>query len=282
LTPLDRRALVTIVLPPAGRQVLLEVAAAIAGVEAKVVRGDLAEVGVSSRDRIAARSGHPLRVLLDRLGQKLGAGEVELAIGPKARRVRVIAQDVPWIVVPPWFESKTEPVQAASFARAAAQIAYGVPWLDELPPPQVEALLIAAARQVAPRYREGAGDPQAIARYEPGLARALTRRQRKLLEELAPHLTAPSPATPSMGDFLDALVRGEVRAAFLVTGDLLAVLDEIALRDGVVRQAVEAPGTRSLAAILNHPVAGDVARFALTPEATAQRRRIGSTWTRSG
>jgi hypothetical protein len=33
-----------------------------------------------------------------------------------------------------------------------------------------------------------------------------------------------------------------------------------------------------VAAVLDHPFAGDVVRFALTPEATALRRRVGSTW----
>ncbi len=278
---LDRRALVTSVLPSAGRHVLLEVAAAIAGVEAKILRADLNEVGVTSRDRIPARSGHPVRALLDRVARQLGAGELELAVSSKARRVRVVAQDVPWILVPSWFAEKSEPLQLASLARACARVAYGVPWLDELAAPLVEALLIAAARQVVPRYREGHADAKAVARYEPGLTRSLARRQRKLLEELSPHLSASTPAAPPITDFLDALVKGEVRAAFLVTGDLLAVYEEMALRDDVVRQALESPGPRSLAALLNHPVAGDIARFALTPEATGQRRRLGSIWGRT-
>ena len=72
---LDRRALVTTVLPSAGRHVLLEVAAAIAGVEAKILRADLNEVGVTSRDRIPARSGHPVRALLDRVARERRAEE---------------------------------------------------------------------------------------------------------------------------------------------------------------------------------------------------------------
>ena len=38
-----------------------EIAEAIAGVEAKVLRADLAELGLSTRDRVTARSGNPAR-----------------------------------------------------------------------------------------------------------------------------------------------------------------------------------------------------------------------------
>src|SRR5207302_1815509 len=51
----DRAMLVAQVLPPEGRHILLEVAAAIAGVEAKLLRSDLTEIGISSRDRSWSR-----------------------------------------------------------------------------------------------------------------------------------------------------------------------------------------------------------------------------------
>ncbi len=275
---LDRRTLVTHVLPSAARHVLLEVAAAIAGVEAKILRTELNDLGISPRDRIPARGGHPMRALLDRVAKQLGAGEVELVVAPKGKGVRIIVQDAPWIVVPQWLADKPEPLQMASLARAVARIAYGVPWVGEMPPAQVEALLIAAARQVAPRYGDGRSDLKAIARYEPALTRALSRRHRKLLEELAPHLAPVKAGPPVIADFLDALTRGEVRAAFLVTGDLLSVVDELGLHEEAVRQAVESPGPGCLSAILNHSLGGDLVRFALTADATLLRRRLGSLW----
>jgi cellulose synthase operon protein C len=88
---LDRPTLVTHVLPPEGRHILLEVAAAIAGIEAKMLRSDLSELGISSRDRITARSGHPTRAVVDRVARELGVGEIELAIAPTVTRTRVLA-----------------------------------------------------------------------------------------------------------------------------------------------------------------------------------------------
>ncbi len=272
---LDRPTLVTHVLPSEGRHVLLEVAAAIAGVEAKMLRSDLSALGISARDRITSRSGHPTRILLDRVARQLSVGEVELAIAPSGLRTRVLAQDAPWIVVAPSFPKQPESVQMAGLARAVARIAFGVPWLEELSPGQIEALLVAAARQVVKGY--GAGDANLLAQHEVALARALSRRQRRLLEELGPHMASAQASPPPADEFVQTLTRAELRAAFLVTGDLLAMLEEMRPLDAALHSAIESPGTQALATLLDHPLAGDLVRYALTPEATALRRRLGST-----
>ncbi len=168
----------------------------------------------------------------------------------------------------------------AGLARAAARIAYGVPWLQELPAAHVQALLVAAARQVVPGYAHDDLDAAAsklVAQHEATIARSLTRRQRKLLEELAPHIDSPLSRPAPAAEFVAALIRAELRIAFLITGDLLTVLDEARMLDPALHRATESHGPRALAAALEHTFAGDLVRFALTPEATALRRRIGST-----
>ncbi|HEY4015929.1 MAG TPA: hypothetical protein VGM06_21480 [Polyangiaceae bacterium] len=278
---IDRSLLVTQVLPAEGRHLWLDVAAAVAGIEAKVVRADLGELGVSSRDRIASRDRHPTRALLDRIARQLGLGDFEFAVTPGVLRLRVLAQDEPWIVAPQAFTELPELVQAVGLARAVARIVYGVPWLEELPAAHVEAFLVAAARQVAPDYlAQGAGAPaQALVlRYESSMARAIGRRQRRMLEDLAPRLASPDGRPASVEAFVGSLARGERRAAFLLTGDLLSTIAELRPFDAVLHRATESPGPQALAALMEHPAAGDVVRFALTPEATALRRRLGSTW----
>jgi hypothetical protein len=118
-----------------------------------------------------------------------------------------------------------------------------------------------------------------VLQHESGVARALTRRQKKLLEELAPHIAAPQGKPMPIDDFVGALSRAELRAAYIVTGDLLATLDELRANDPLLHRATSSPSASALAAVLEHPIAGDVARFALTTEATALRRRVGATWT---
>ncbi len=278
---LDRPTLVTHVLPPEGRHVLLEVAAAVSGVEAKMLRSDISEIGISSRDRVSSRSGHPTRLLCDRLARMLGVSEIELVITPAVTRTRVITQDDPWIVVPQALTELPEMAQLAAMGRAMSRIAYGVPWLEELPPPHIEALLIAAARQVVPGYGTDTLDvlsEKLVSQYETTVAKALARRHKKLLEELAPHIAAPIGRPMPIEIFVGALARAELRAAFLLTGDLLSTVDDVRGADPVLLRATEQPGRGALAAVLQHPYAGDVARFAVTPEAAALKRRLGTAW----
>ena len=277
---LDRTSLVTHVLPSSGRHVLLEVAAAIAGVEAKMLRSDLSEIGITPRDRIGSRAGHPTRLILDRVARQLGVADVELVITPRVTRPRVLVHDSPWVVLPSSLADAEEPLQLVHLARAVARIAFGVPWLEELAPANVEALLVAAARHVAPGYARNGEDSQLVTQYQQGLGRALSRRQRRLLDELAPHLNSVDAQAPDIRDLIEAVHRAELRAAFLVGGDFLAIIDEQASSDPDLREAIEMPSTRALSTVLDHPLVGDVARFALSAEATALRHRLGSIWTR--
>jgi cellulose synthase operon protein C len=242
----------------------------------------VSELGLSSKDRIGSRSGHPTRQVLDRLCKVLGLADVELVIASTVTRTRVLAQDALWVVVPKPISELTQPSQMASIGRALARIGLGVPWLEELPPPHIEALLIAAARQVVPAFGDDFVDvlsKKLVATYEPSVARALSRRQRKTLEELAPHIGAPQGKPLPIENFVSALARAELRAAYLLSGDLLATLDELRALDPALLRATDRPGPGSLAAVLEHPFASDVARYALTPEATGLRRRIGTGWT---
>jgi tetratricopeptide (TPR) repeat protein len=279
---LDRSTLVSHVLPAEGQHALLDVAGAILGVEAKALRSDLNELALSTRDRVSARSGNATRALLDRVARTLSVSDVELVITPTAQRVRVLAHDAPWIVVPQSFAELSEPRQIATLTRAVTRIALGVPWLEELPPTHAVAYLVAAARVVQPAYGIEEVDvlaSRAVAQYEPALQKAISRKQRRLLEEVGPRLAMPPSRIPAADVFVTALARAELRAAYIVSGDLLATIAELRLSDAALHEATRRPGQRALAAILEHPLAGDLCRFALSAEATALRRRVGSTWT---
>jgi tetratricopeptide (TPR) repeat protein len=281
-SPLDRLTLVSHLIPPEGRHVMLDIAAAIAGIESRILRADLTELGISARDRIGPRSGNATRALLDRMARSLGLSEIDLIITPSVSRTRVLAQDTLWVVVPRSLVELPEPTQLASLGRALARIALGVPWLEELPPPHIEALLIAAARQVIPNYGADEVDvlsSKLVAQYEPTVAKGIVRKNKKFLEELAPHLVSPQGRPVPVDSFIGALARAELRAAYVLTGDLLATIDELRGLDASFLHATESPGRAALAAVLDHPFAGDVTRFALTTEATALRRRVGATWT---
>jgi tetratricopeptide (TPR) repeat protein/thioredoxin-like negative regulator of GroEL len=277
--PLDRATLFGHVLPRIATHPLMDVAHAVYGLEAKLLRADLTDLGIASRDRVGR--GHPARALLDRVARAVGVTDVELIISPTVNRTRVLVQDEPWIVMPKKLTELREPTQLATLARSVAKLALNVPWLEELPPPHIEAYLIACARQVVPGYGADQVDvisARLVAQYEATVAKALSRKQRNRLEEIAPRL-ANADARPVPIDALTgALAQGELRIAYLLTGDLLATIDELRGLDAAFLKETDTPGRTALGAVLTHLFAGDVCRFALTPEATALRRRVGATW----
>jgi tetratricopeptide (TPR) repeat protein len=282
---LDRNTLISHVVPPEGRHLLLDIAAAVSGIETKLLRADIAEIGISSRDRIGKRSGNPTRVLLDRIAKALGIGDIELVVTPNVSRTRVLAQDGIWVVVPKALTELPEPTQLASLGRALARVALHVPWLEELPPPHIEAMLVAAARAVNPSYGQDDIDVlslKLVAQYEPNITKELSRKQKQALEKLVPMMNARGPGQTGrlvgIDILIGALARAELRIAYVLTGDVLATIDELRGLDAAFLQATETPGRGSVAAVLDHAFAGDVVRFALTPEATALRRRVGASW----
>jgi len=278
-TPLDRAALVGHVVPKDAQHPFLEVAGILLGLESKVLRADLGEVGLTAKDKLGRRSGHPVRARLDRLAKAIGVSDVEIAISPTATRTRVLNSDVPWIVLPKAVAELPEPGQLAAIGRGLARIALGVPWLEELPPAHIEAYLVAAARQAVPGYGKDlldAAGARLASQYELAVQRDLSRKQKQALEKLAP--TLASKASFSVERFVEALAKAELRISYILNGDILAAIDELRSVDPGFMRATRTAGAPSLISVLEHPFAGDLIRFALGGEASALRRRIGSTW----
>jgi len=113
------------------------------------------------------------------------------------------------------------------------------------------------------------------------VGKAIGRKQKKALGELAPALSEMrAPTLAEVGAFERLVAQAELRAAFIVTGDLLSTLDAARARDGALGAATASVGAAGLRATLGHPVAGDLTRFALSPAATTLRWRAGTLWGR--
>ena len=219
--------------------------------------------------------------LMERVARALSVTGLELVITPTVNRTRVLIQDEPWVIVPQKLLDLPEPTQLAAISRAVAKVAFSVPWLEELPPPHIEAYLVACARLVVQNFGREEIDvisARLISQYEPLVSKNVSRKQKKALEELVPRLTSSEGRLIPIEALTGALAHAELRTAYLVTGDLLATIDELRGMDAKFLKATASPGRAALTAVLGHRFAGDVSRFALTPEATALRRRVGATW----
>ncbi len=250
---------------------LVDVAIAVAPIAARVLRLDPAALGVGPRDRLGPREGGATRLTLDRMTRAFSLEAVEIYApagfpGP----ARVFPGETPIFVVPAALAEISEPERAFALARLSARAALGFTWLDEVPFEVGDALLLAAVRSVDPSFAQGELAPtreSALQSLLPHVQRALARKARKLIEDVAPHLGP----VPDARAFTLAVRRSELRLAYLACGDLCAALDHLRRYD---RDLARAETDARL--VLAHPLAGELVRHALTSEAAAERRRVGT------
>ncbi|HEX8795999.1 MAG TPA: hypothetical protein VF765_33850 [Polyangiaceae bacterium] len=280
---LDRGVLRTAVVPKDAPSLLLDVASALSGAEGKLAHVALEDLGASPRGRLTAGvAGHPLLVIVARIATMLGLPRPEVVVGVDVTRPRVLGVEPTWLVVPESMLSKDEPLQTALVAGPLVRAALGASWLYDLPGAYAHATLCAAARQVVGGYAADEGDvdqQDLVEEMSRRVAKAIGRKQKKALQELAPALASAAVVTPDDARAFElAVARTELRTAFVVTGDLLATLDVARGDDPALGTASASVGKAALSAVLRHPAAGDLGRFALEPSTTALRWRAGTLW----
>jgi tRNA A-37 threonylcarbamoyl transferase component Bud32 len=292
---LDATTLRSSVVPAYVPSLLLDVAAALSGAEAKIAQippvaaneragagARAADAGrTAARDRIPPSSGHPLLATVYRLAAMFGVPRPEVALGEGEILPRLIANESPWLAVPAALLAQPAPVQAAALVPPLVRLALGVPWMPEARGSHLYALFCAAARLVVPSYASDLGDEWLAVIDETGrrLARAIGRKQKKALAELAPALGATRAATPQDVQALELGMRcAELRAACVATGDLLATLEAARALDEDLARATAQFGPGALRAVLTHPIASDLVRFALAPPTTALRWHARTLW----
>lgn len=248
-------------------------AATIGSMAGKLARVPLASYGVTSKDRIRPKAVHPLRQLLDRLVSVFALSEaIELAVSEHATAPAIACEDAPWVVVPSFFADLPESQAMAELAKPLASLALGVPWFDALAVEETVAIVAAVAQHVAPSSFGWMHSQE----YETRVRRAMDRRRRKGLEDMHAELeSAPRFTTDA---FRDAVLRTQERAALLLSGDLRASLGVVAMSEPSLRPALRSMGRSSLEAISASAAARNLVMFALSSEASALRRRIGTVW----
>lgn len=262
--------------PPLGAHPIWDVAQVATGIYGKLARVGVTEQGGNTKSRIKPKAIHPLRQLFDRVARCFDLLDVEIAVSDQISAPTLATEDVPWVIVPAQIADWPEPYAIAALARPLVRVALAVPWVGALDIHDVLAILVALGRQVAPAF--GATPPERIeplvGDYELRVRRAIDRRRRRSLEELEPSLDGAR--LVSDVEFADAVARTEARAAFLLSGDLRASLEALATTDHVLADALRAPSPTTLHVIMSRPVTRDLVTFALSGDATALRRSLGT------
>lgn len=234
---------------------------------AKVHPPELERYGLASRDRITSRSGHPLRMLADRVAQLFGVEEYDLYIHrAHAGSLEVELSDPPAVLVPAHVTGFGETEQVFCLARPLANIARGLHAVNKLSPREVELLLVAAARLADPTFGIGITDEEFLQGHARRVQKALSRRGRRATEESAALFLGSAPVDYT--DWCEKIRRTAARAAVTVADDLPACVTLLRRTEG------DLAGLKGAALAQGMELVSDLMRFWVSDAAFALRRRL--------
>jgi hypothetical protein len=147
--------------------------------------------GLSVRDRITSRSGHPLRTLGDRIAAVFGVTDYDLYLHrAQSKDVAIELGDLPAILVPAHLAGGSESAQIFLLARPLANIARKIHVVHRLAPIEIELALASMVRSVVPSFGAGLADANYLETLSRQVTRVISRRERRVVEELAPAYAA--------------------------------------------------------------------------------------------
>lgn len=251
-----------------GADPALAVLAAITEGLGKVYPPELERYGLTSKDRITTRSGHPLKQLADRVSSVFGTFEFDLYLHRAHQGLlEVEFTDPPGILVPAHVANLRETEQVFLLARPLALVARGANAIGRLAPAEIGLLLVAACRALDPSFGAGLSDEDFLQQQAKRVQKAISRRSRRTLEEVAPAFMAtPRPEWEAWAF--------EHRKTVARTAVLLA--DELPSSIALVRRVEgDLAGLRGAALAQGIGLTHDLLRFWVSDAAFALRRRVG-------
>ena len=232
-----------------------ELLATLAAGAYKLYPADLTPYGVSGKDKINARSGHPLRNFAERVAAVFGIEEFDLYVhrAPR-RRVDLELTETPSVMVPRQVASVSESLRVFLFARVFASLARKTFAAEKLGVQQLRHLLAGAIRNVEPSHKVDFMDAEELESEAKRVMKALPWRGRKPLEEAVRAYLAGSQTPLVDWKFRERVTA--VRAATLLSDDMAgatALLMQVQM-DLSVGEASEPPSEELLASVLGFSV----------------------------
>lgn len=234
----------------------------------KLRPADLGAWGVASRDRIAPRSDHPLRTLVDRLGSFFALEELDLYVHRhQGRGVGIENTSRPSLLLPIWLGELPQSQQIYLITQALAHIARGTYPVHLMAPRDLALTVAAAVGSVAPGYGGGKlAPPEALDDRARLLLRGVPRRKRRMLESTAQVCAGLPPVEP--GVLVHWLHQTAGRLAALVADDIVGVVSVICRTDELANLS----GPELLA---RSPGINDLMRVWMSEPVMVVRRRVG-------
>ena len=234
----------------------------------KIHPPELDRYALSSRDRITSRTGHPLRVVADRVAEVFGIADFDMYLHrAHSGALEVEFTDPPAILVPAYVPNLSETQQVFLLSRVMANMARGLHPVDKYGPAALELLLATAARNVEPGFGSKLSDDEFLTSEARRVRGILSRRARRAMEEAAQVYVG-------MGklDLTEWAMRVRLtatRAAAIVSDDLPGSVSLVRRLEADLSGAQGAPLAQGMR------VVHDVLRFWVSDAAFTLRRRIG-------
>lgn len=229
---------------------------------------ELESYGLSHRDRVTSRMNIPLRDLVEKLGSIVGAPNFEFYIhNNRAQGVCVEVGSPPVLLVPASIEQLPRSVQVFRLSQPISLMAQRLHATQKLTPRELEVLLAAAARSVAPRYGAMLTSEEFLVEQNRLIMRTLPRKSRKRIEELA--LAYVKNPFVDFLQFTTNIRQASLRISSLLSDDLVGCVRALAEEDRDLR---EASGSELVA---KSSVIADLMRFWMSDFANTMRKHIG-------
>jgi len=234
----------------------------------KVHPPDLDRWGLTARDKISGKSGHPLRPLSERVAAVFGVESFDLYVhGAHAGAVQLELTDPVSVLVPASVAGLAEPAAVFALARAFASMARGLSAIERLDADELRLLLGGAARGADSSFGSGTPDDDYLASQQRRVAKAMPWLGRGAIEDAARSYANSPPA--DVGEWLLRARMTSARAAAIVCDDIVSASDQIR------RAEADGSGAQGAALLQGRRVLGDVLGFWVSDAAFAMKRRLG-------
>ena len=233
----------------------------------KLYEPELERYGLGSRDRLGARSGHPLRQLADRVGSIFGVDDYDLYVHASSPGAVVEFTDPVSILIPAMALKLPEAGQVFVLARVFANVTRKLHAVDRLTPAELELLFGGAARMVDSTFPATSLGEDSIASSSRRVSRALPWIGRGGIEDAARDYAAARRV--DVPEFVRRVRTSAARAALLVADDLTAAVTAVRRSEG------DLSGATGATLAEGNRLAEDLLGFWVSEGALAVRRRLG-------
>ncbi len=235
---------------------------------AKLYPVDLQNYGLTTRDRISARTSSPIRSICDRIAGIFSVEDFELYVYRGSGTVVSIDYgSSPIMLVPAPVLRLPVPQQVFTVSRAMFAISRNLEALYKFKPQDLKLILAAAARSGAPSFGSNLADGSALDELQRRIMRAMPRKERRTLEEVAKRYAANP--TEDFVAWLNETRFSATRSAAVVSGDLPSCVALMRQED----QSLTYLEGEDL--VINSELVADLLRFWSSEQALELRRRAG-------